>query len=168
MRRTFLALPLVTLLMFVLAIQPAAAVPPVVVFDESFDDTFVDEETCGVPIEVHSVGRAIHRHYLDQDGNVVKHQTWFKGTDTATNLVTGKSLSGRFSGSDFQREHEGEFGPLAVNGLQFHFTAPGHGAILLDSGRVVFDAETGEVIFLAGPHMVLAGDFEAFCAAMTE
>jgi hypothetical protein len=171
MRRIY---ALVTVLTVALAgsglLAPASlAVPPEVVFDETFEDEFTipEGEWCEFAIDVESTGRAIHRHYLNKKGEVVRHQTWIRGWDTATNPLSGKSLRGRFSFSDFVREHEGEFGPFAVNGLVFHFNAPGAGIVLIDAGRVVFDLAAEDVISVAGPHQVLEGDFDAFCAALS-
>ena len=43
---------------------------------------------------------------------------------------------------------------------------PDGGTIIADVGRLVFDAE-GNVIFEAGPHPALHGDFAALCAALS-
>ena len=49
-------------------------------------------------------------------------------------------------------------------GLRFRVIFPGLGVVLLDAGRVVFDAD-GNVAFEAGPHQIVNEDFAAFCAA---
>lgn len=170
MRRigTLMTLLSASLLALAIAAPASLAVPPEVVFDVTFEDEFTIPagEICDFDVIISSSGRAIHRHYFDQNGNVVKHQTWVQGTDTATNPESGKSLHGRFAFSDFVRQHDDEFGPFAVNGLAFHFNAPGAGIVLLDAGRVVFDFDTGDPISISGPHQVLEGDFEKFCGAL--
>jgi hypothetical protein len=50
-------------------------------------------------------------------------------------------------------------------GLPYHVTVPGEGVVLLDAGKVIFNAE-GEVVFEAGLHQVLSGDTEKFCDAL--
>ncbi|HEU4897088.1 MAG TPA: hypothetical protein VFX88_05880, partial [Actinomycetota bacterium] len=51
-------------------------------------------------------------------------------------------------------------------GLLFRVLLPGGGTVIADVGRLVFDAE-GNVIFEAGPHPALHGDFAALCAALS-
>ena len=51
-------------------------------------------------------------------------------------------------------------------GEAFAITVPGQGVAVLGAGKLVFDAE-GNVIFEAGPHQVLHGDFVTLiCAAL--
>lgn len=52
-------------------------------------------------------------------------------------------------------------------GLLFHFNAPGHGIVLIDAGRVVFELQTFEVKVVNGPQQALEGDFAALCAALS-
>ena len=49
-------------------------------------------------------------------------------------------------------------------GLRFRVAFPGLGVVLLDAGRIVFDAD-GNVVFEAGPHQIVNEDFAEFCAA---
>lgn len=154
--------------MLTLVAPASMAVPPEVVFDETFEDQFTVPagEVCEFSFVITSTGQAIHKHFFNKHGEVVKHQTWASGTETATNPESGKTLKGRFSVSDFQRQHGDEFGPIEVRGLVFHFNAPGAGAVLMDAGRVVFDFDSGDIISVSGPHQELEGDFEAFCEAL--
>jgi hypothetical protein len=103
----------------------------------------------------------LHR-FFDRDGDLVRVSFHGQIEDTYTNSVTGKSISGRgqYNGQvvleePFEREA----------GIQFHVLVPGAGVVLIDAGRVVFDA-LGEVVFQAGRHQVRDGDFEALCAAL--
>jgi hypothetical protein len=51
-------------------------------------------------------------------------------------------------------------------GVTFRVTVPGEGVVLLDAGRVEYDEETGDVVFVAGPHQLLEGDTAKLCAAL--
>jgi hypothetical protein len=55
-------------------------------------------------------------------------------------------------------------GQTASVGMRFRVAFPGLGVVLLDAGRIVFDAD-GNVVFEAGPHQVFNEDFTEFCAA---
>jgi hypothetical protein len=48
-------------------------------------------------------------------------------------------------------------------GMIFSFTDPGHGVVLIVAGHSVFDANTGEITFEAGPR---AEDLSRLCAAL--
>jgi hypothetical protein len=50
-------------------------------------------------------------------------------------------------------------------GLTFAMTYPGAGAVFLNVGVLTHDYLTGET-FLAGPHDIVFGDFDALCAAL--
>jgi hypothetical protein len=54
-----------------------------------------------------------------------------------------------------------------VAGSIFKFTLPGVGVVLHDVGRLVYDTNTGEVLFQAGPQQYLNGDIAALCAALS-
>jgi hypothetical protein len=56
-------------------------------------------------------------------------------------------------------------GQVVWDGLRIKGTMPGGGALILDVGRVVFDAG-GTPIFEAGQHQLIHEDFEDFCTAM--
>jgi hypothetical protein len=62
---------------------------------------------------------------------------------------------------------QGDPTQLHVIGLVAAFTAPGWGVILLDAGRLVLDAVTGEIVFEAGPHQNYPGDFDKLCRYFT-
>ena len=48
-------------------------------------------------------------------------------------------------------------------GLRNAYHVPGAGVVLLDAGRLIFDVETGDVVFEAGQHELLNGSVDAFC-----
>jgi hypothetical protein len=54
-----------------------------------------------------------------------------------------------------------------VAGASIKFIVPGVGVVLHDVGRLVYDTNTGEVLFQAGPQQYLNGDIAALCAALS-
>jgi hypothetical protein len=88
------------------------------------------------------------------------------GTDTFTNSVTGKSYTMTFHNTTFiDFDTSGNFVQLANSGIGYRLTIPGGGAVFVDIGRFEVDTE-GNVIWEAGPHHDLDGDFTGLCAAM--
>jgi hypothetical protein len=55
---------------------------------------------------------------------------------------------------------------VSFAGLRFILTVPTLGVVLLDAGRVEFDAD-GEIVFDGGSHQLILGDVEGFCAFFT-
>ncbi len=60
---------------------------------------------------------------------------------------------------------DGSVDTYTQRGVFDKFTVPGGGAVLLDTGKVIFDEPSEDVVFIAGPHQAVRGEFEAFCAA---
>jgi hypothetical protein len=60
---------------------------------------------------------------------------------------------------------DGSLARYREDGLHFGFTVPGEGMVLLETGRVDIDPETGDILFEGGPHALRDGDIDAFCAA---
>lgn len=90
----------------------------------------------------------------------------FWGTDTYINSVTGKSYTTTFHNTTFiDFDTSGNRIGLANSGVGFRLTLPGGGVVFLDIGRFEVDAQ-GNVIWEAGPHHFLDGDFGGLCAAM--
>lgn len=52
-------------------------------------------------------------------------------------------------------------------GVPFKVTVPGHGVIFHQGGRTVFNNDTDEIIFSAGPSDLVDQDLEALCDALT-
>ncbi|HKF32914.1 MAG TPA: hypothetical protein VKB37_11155 [Jatrophihabitantaceae bacterium] len=101
--------------------------------------------------------------FFDTHGNPVKQVTHDSFSETDTNSVSGKTL--RLSGKrvetlDFVLNTRTDVG------IDFIMIDPGTGAVILDVGRVVFDAPF-HVSFEAGPHPVLHGDIDQLaCTAL--
>lgn len=112
------------------------------------------------------VGGGTERTFYNEDGTIKKIIINLSDQETVTNPETGTSLSGHEAWTDVINFENGEPTTQATFGLPFHLNAPGAGIVLIEAGRVVFDAATGEVLVMNGPHRVLEGDFAAFCAAL--
>lgn len=148
-----------------MAAGPAAAAPPVVVLDETFEDNYsvpAEEDPCGVDTDVTLVEHVRITEFLDKDGNVRSAQVHVHGTTTTTSahgeLVDRWALTERF---------DLEAGTVATTGNVWNVHPASGGRVLInDSGRVVMDLETGEPISIRGPHDTLEGNFEAACAIL--
>jgi hypothetical protein len=101
--------------------------------------------------------------FYDSQGTtkrVVVHDSF---VETDTNSVTGKTLP--FSGNRVET-FDLVAGTRTVVGRSAVMTDPGHGIVIHDTGRVVFDAPF-HVSFEAGPHDVLNGDVDQLaCSAL--
>ena len=76
--------------------------------------------------------------------------------------VTGQAIS---QPSHFMAHFDPQTGLNSSGGLQYRLMIPGLGHVLLDAGRTIYDAQTGELVFAAGPHQVADGDTSELCAA---
>ena len=119
-----------------------------------------------------SYERGIDRY--DQDGDIVRTVIHYSGVDRLYSPETGKSLSGRFAQTltiDWVKgipwtEQLDQGVAEAVHGIAYRITVPGAGVVLLEVGRFDFDSATGDILFVAGAHQVLEGDFTKLCAAL--
>jgi len=103
--------------------------------------------------------------FYDAGGNPVKVVDHGGFVETDTNSVTGKTLP--FS-QTWINTFDLAAGTRTVVGKAFMMTEPGQGAVIRDTGRVVFDAPE-HVIFESGPdHQVLHGDIDQLaCTALS-
>jgi hypothetical protein len=140
----------------------AWAVPPVHISGSfSGDDPIADCGTFEVRDEF-ALNFSGTEHF-DRDGNVVRVVEHIFGVDRLYNSETGKSLKpASFNQGEIVHPIEGQ---VAVNGVIFRITVPGAGVVLLDVGRFVFTFDGG-LVFVAGQHEFLAGDFAGLCAAL--
>lgn len=149
-------------LTLVIATSTAAAPPSQE--DFTFDDQFVDDGLCGFPLNFSFVGGGTATTFFDEEGNPTRVQIHVSQDATITNPTNQKTLSGH---ETVNVREDVEEGTVTFTGLGIHQNVPGHGAVLLEAGRLVFDFESGTVTFMAGPHPDPAeGDFEDFCAAL--
>ena len=147
----------------VLAPTAALAIPP----DTGripHEDHFIDEgasAACGFPVQVDVSGVQTFQILFDAAGNPIRLQIHrnIEGTFSA-NRITLRQIE---RGQVFVDLVEGTNTEV---GLTFRVFLPGGGTVIADVGRLVFDAE-GNLIFEAGSHPALHGDFAALCAALS-
>jgi len=140
---------------------PAVADPPTTTI-LLFDDLTIKDRTCGFLIVEIFDGTVRITTFVDDDGNPTRIQIAALFQGTLTNPTTGESIKGQQELIIFLDVEQPTQETWA--GLRFRAVFPEAGAVLLDAGRLVFDAETGEVFFEAGKHQVFHEDFEAYCA----
>jgi hypothetical protein len=128
------------------------------------DDHFIDEgasAACGFPVQVDVSGVQTFQILFDAAGNPIRLQIHrnIEGTFSA-NGITLRQIE---RGQVFVDLVEGTNTEV---GLTFRVFLPGGGTVIADVGRLVFDAE-GNLVFEAGSHPALHGDFAALCAALS-
>ena len=122
---------------------------------------FEPESTvCGFPISADLTGQGTFQAFLDADGDFLRGHVLLniKGT------LSGNGLTLRF-GRSVNQFFELD-GTVTEVGLVFRDSAPGVGVVLMDRGRLVFDGD-GNLVFEAGPHPQLHGEFGELCEALT-
>ena len=109
--------------------------------------------------------------FKDKYGNIVRQNDHilyvygkvYNSTDSTKFLISGPTGEVENLHWDFV----GDPPTIAIAGTSFKITIPGFGIALLRTGRLVFNLETGERIFQAGPLGFQAGGRAALCAALT-
>jgi hypothetical protein len=163
------ALPVVASVTLLLTISvlaaPALAQPPDT-FRFPFEDEFLDEgasAACGFPVTVHLAGFVVGKVTFDESGEPIR----FRFVTNATGTISGNGISLP------EADHVVNFFDVADEiatevGIVFRVSAPGGGSpVIFDRGRLVFDESAGVLLFEAGPHPGLHGEFDALCAALT-
>lgn len=162
------ALMLATVMLAVV-VAPVLALPPdrVVVTDEPYGpDPLLD---CGDYTEydheiwVKGINSTIQHTFYNRDGSIDRMLINLIGEDTFFNPETGKEVSGSWSVNVTLLPDNTHI----VNGLLTHITIPGLGVVFFDAGKLIWNAETEEIIFLAGPKMSF-GEFEKICSVLAE
>jgi hypothetical protein len=148
----------------------AAAAPPEIghfPIEEQVDVVEPESSVCGFPISWTRSGQGTFQVFFDADGNPTRLRLF---------VVIRGELSANGITLQIQQAYTRHFdfvdNTVAETGLIFHYRLPGTGVVLSDRGRLVFnlDPETGEyadLIFEAGPHPTLHGDFGDLCAVLT-
>jgi hypothetical protein len=147
----------------VLAPTAALATPPDT-FRIPHEDTFIDEgasAACGFDVLFEVSGVQTIQVLYDAAGNPIRVQ--IHGNIEGTASANGITLREIERGQIFIDLIDGS---QTLVGLVFRVFLPDGGTVIADVGRLVFDAE-GNVIFEAGPHPALHGDFAALCAALS-
>jgi hypothetical protein len=160
MRRTILSVGFAIGMMLVVA-APASATAPHREFN-SF--SFSDSADCGSFTDDYAGTVTIRTTtFSDADGPImVRNKVLQRETDT--NSETGTSV--RVKGS-YTETVDLLTGIRRTTGQVF-MGVGGKGAnVIHDTGLVIFNDDTGEVIKVAGPQTVLAGGNEPFCQALS-
>lgn len=150
-------------LMLALAGSASAYPPKFEELDPETGDILV-VECGGFDIRDDYVQRGTATTFYDRYGEPVRIRFHYKYVDRFYNSETGKEYTATTANTiDFVVHEDGEFDA----GLEYHLTIPGVGLVLLDAGRLVYDAE-GNLIFEGGHHPIFAGDSDTdkFCEAL--
>jgi hypothetical protein len=150
---------LVTVLGFMIPGPHAWAAQPertVLVFDDAL---IVDDVTCDFAFEERVTGRITITTFFDQDGSLVRLHVTVSGRGEAISPNSGQTL--RFVQANLF-DTDLSTGERTTAGLRFLAYIPGGGVVLLDAGRLV--VTDGQIVFEAGPHQLVHGDVEEFCA----
>ena len=108
-------------------------------------------------------------HY-DKDGNVThvnQHQSYTDASYYNSEFPDVRIEGGPGEGENDRFVYTGESPFLVITGPFFKITLPGAGVIFHQAGRTVFDLNTFEVLFQAGPSDFTDGNVDALCAALT-
>jgi hypothetical protein len=154
-----------TILLSLGLFTPALAAKPEI-FTILVDDTFVIEGCDGFSVIERVQGRIKVSIHFDQDGNFVMQIARFSLRHTYTNSETGASLFSPDVGIDKTVINEDGSGTTAVIGIVARIVVPGEGTVFRHLGRIVFDINTGEVVFEAGQHDDFADLLPALCSAL--
>jgi hypothetical protein len=119
-----------------------------------------ESTVCGFPISLDFSGQGTFQVFFDAQGNIVRIHV----LERVTGMLSANGISLRFMWSDNQFFDLD--GTVTEVGLVFRYALPGVGVVLMDRGRLSFDGD-GELLFEAGPHPQLHGDYGGLCAALT-
>ena len=134
-----------------------------------FDGFNPDTGLCDFPVTDVEHGTFIVADLFDNEGVLYRTIVTSYGqlTLTLTNPANGKSTITHNESQviivDWQPDGSRE--TVRRMGVSFAFTYPGQGVILLQTGYFERDYLTGWR-FVAGPHDLLEGDFDALCSAL--
>lgn len=164
MRKLLIAAVAAVLLVGLIA-SPASAAKPVVVLDEVVENVdFLEPDAsaeCGFDVFVTDMTRVKITDYFDNDGNFLRALVQLRGTAYWFSDV--KALPA---------EHWGWNGTFDAETVTFTrrgniFNIHDRGPVLTDSGRLIIDEETGDILFQAGNHPLLDEGFGALCDALS-
>ena len=86
---------------------------------------------------------------------------------TLTNLANGQSVDDPGTWKDtLTFDEDGNLLTIDTTGSIFRITVPGEGIVVQDTGKIVFNPETDEVLFEAGPHEAFHGEAPDLCIGL--
>ena len=133
------------------------------------DDSFSVSGICSFPIDVRfGPGDMQVSLFFDANGTLVKEvETNFGGPFPASISANGVILTSVATFSHLITFNpDGSINTFRDSGIDFVFTVPGRGAVVVQTGTVVFDKDF-DILFEGGPHPFNHGDFDALCAALS-
>jgi hypothetical protein len=135
----------------------ATAAPPAK--DTFFDSfSFEDSSTCpGITITQHNEERDTVVDFSATRTTIQRH-------GVATLSANGKTLTSNFSAKIFFDVPNS----VKVVGTVYNIQVPGAGSVLLDAGNIAFDFETGDLLYVHGPHEQFSGDVAALCGYLAD
>ena len=127
----------------------------------TIDETFPVDHGCGFPIIEHQSGTFQIATFFNSAGVPTKSIITVRSHYVVTESANGKTLLGV---SPFATkiifDEDGGVASQMLTGLKGSFRIPHGGVLVLDTGRLVEDAE-GNVVFEAGPHPLHDGTAQA-------
>jgi hypothetical protein len=133
------------------------------------DFRYVDSEVCPFDVRVHLDGFYKSVDFYDNSGFLYKtiNTVGGGGPFTVTNTAHGTTLTQQSEAFSevITYNRDGSARTYTRRGAYAKITVPGGGIVLLDAGTASWDEPEENVLFMAGPHQAVNGDFEAFCAA---
>jgi hypothetical protein len=161
--RRLLLIVLVTLLTLTSFTSALAAKPEFLTIP--VDVTFAVGGCDGFTVMQHVEGTVKLSTHFNNDGNVVMEIARVRLRHTFSNSETGYSLITPDVGIDKLTVHQ-DGSILAVSGLVFRIVVPGEGLVWAFLGTLVFDVNSGELIFEAGQHDDFAELLPVLCSAL--
>ncbi len=126
-------------------------------------DTTITDRTCPFPLSENIVGQRVEIKHYNDAGELISWTRHVPLIATITNPVNGVTATGHQAVNPEADLTSSVFRTESFAGLRFILTVPELGVVLLDAGTVEFD-EAGGIAFSAGPHQLVEGDVEAYCA----
>lgn len=143
---------------------PAAAGPPVVDDEGSYDDTYdvpAAAFPCGVDVTFHEVGTYRLTTFFDRHGAVVRQTGHIGGTTTITSDHGQITNHWRENGT-----LDPATGTITWSGNSFNIHGGAGGVLVNTSGRWVVDAATDELLDAVGPQEDPEEHFGRLCAVL--
>ena len=154
-----------TILLTLTLVTPARAGKPDMI-TIPVDVTFVTGECDGFSVIEHVQGRIKVSTHFDKNGNFVMEIARYSLRHTYSNSETGASIFSPDVGIDKTVINPDGSGTVAVIGIVSRIVVPGEGLVFTHLGKIVFDINTGEVVFEAGQHDDFAELLPALCSAL--
>lgn len=125
----------------------------------SNDFAFVCDD---VTLVGHEEGTLSITGFFDKQGDFVRDQFHWNITGTLRREATGEIVS---YSAHYTDAYTASDGTLTFNGIPLKLRLP-DGSVIVDAGRLVFDPDTEETFFLAGPHALRGNVAATICNAL--